>query len=67
MVAEDSAIADILSTTLFVLGKEKAVELAAKLNMDGSFGNIEFVFIEKDGSYYVSQGLESKFTLEGNR
>ena len=67
VVAEDSAIADILSTTLFVLGKEKAVELAAKLNMDGRFGNIEFVFIEKDGSYYVSQGLESKFTLEGNR
>jgi len=52
--------ADILSTTMFILGPEKGVELAKKL------GNVEtLIFYEKDGHIYsaMSPGLAGRVKL----
>ena len=54
VVSTDSCLADILSTTLFVLGPEKGLEFLEQV--DGA----EAVFVGPDGSIRVSPGLEGR-------
>lgn len=57
VVSSDGTMADALSTALFVMGKEKAVEFWRK-------GKAEFDFVlsSKGGQLVVSEGLRDKIT-----
>ncbi|GIM29698.1 FAD:protein FMN transferase [Clostridium polyendosporum] len=57
VVAKDSGLADVLSTTLFVLGPEKGLKFIEKL--DG----VEAFFVGADKKIYVSPGLKNKVTV----
>lgn len=58
VIAKDSGLADILSTTLFVLGPEKGLKLISKLD------DVEAFFVGADKKIYVSPGLKSKVTVQ---
>ena len=60
IVADKSIDADALSTTMFVLGVEKGMELA-----DSKEG-IDVIFITKDKSIYLSKDIKDKFKLDNN-
>ena len=60
VVAESSETADMLSTTLFVMGKEKGLEFLKEIDPDGKIGA---VFTEKDGTVTVTENLKGKFEL----
>lgn len=52
ILASDSTTTDALSTSIFVMGPEKGIELLN--NLDG----VEGVIVDKKGKLYYSQGLE---------
>ena len=52
ILASDSATTDALSTSIFVMGPNKGLELLNSL--DG----VEGVIIDQDGKLYYSEGLE---------
>ena len=56
VVSEDGALADGLSTSLFVMGSEKAAALW-KSHTD----LFDMILIDRQGKLYVSEGLEGKF------
>jgi len=61
IISDASIDGDALSTTLFVLGLDKGMELVNSL--DG----VEAIFITKDKSIYLTTNLKDKFSLrEGN-
>jgi len=57
IVAPDTTVSDGLSTAVFVLGKEKGMQLLESLN------GIEGVIIDKQGEIYVSSGLGDKIEI----
>ena len=57
VVSKNGAYADALSTALFVMGKEKAIELWKEKN------DFEFIIIDSNRTVTVSQGLSNSFTL----
>ena len=57
IVSEDGTLADGLSTSLFIMGKEKAAEYWRAHQKD-----FDFVLCEKDGTLVVSNGLRDKFS-----
>ena len=57
VVCRDGALADALSTALFVMGEEAALAL-----YDSGVYDFEVVFIRADGSLHVTDGLTAKFT-----
>lgn len=57
IVSEDGMLADGLSTSLFIMGKDKAAEFWQKHKND-----FQFVLCEKDGTLIVSGGLKDAFT-----
>ena len=59
VVTADGARADALSTALFVLGSEGALDYAA------AHGDVEAVLITKDGRVIVTGGLRDGFTEAG--
>ena len=59
VVAEDGMWADALSTALFLLEEEGALEYYE------SYGGFEAVFIRSDGSVSTTHGLEGKFVITG--
>ena len=59
IVCEDGMLADGLSTSLFIMGKDKAVEYW-RAHAD----EFQFVLCEKDGTLVVSNGLKDNFTPE---
>ncbi len=59
VVCADAALADGLSTALFVMGMDKALEL---WRAEGGF---EAVFVAADGGVYVTAGLEGRFESRG--
>lgn len=61
IVGKDGAIADALSTTLFVLGEEKAIEFWRKYKDELEF---EVVIVSDDGAITITKGLKDKFTSE---
>ncbi|MCL1828603.1 MAG: FAD:protein FMN transferase [Oscillospiraceae bacterium] len=60
VVCEDSAIADILSTAVFVMGADKANELRKNI------GGFETVLLTEDGFALVSRGLADRFSLSAD-
>ena len=61
ILAKEAARADALSTTCFILGKEKGMELIDSLE------GIYAVFITKDGEVVYSEGLEETFQINHNQ
>lgn len=59
VVGESGALCDGLSTALFILGKEAALEYWRK------WGGFEAVLVEEDGTVTVTAGLAEAFTLTG--
>lgn len=60
IVADRSIDGDALSTTMFVLGVDKGMELV------NSMEGIEAIFITKDKSIYLSSGIKGKFKLNNS-
>ncbi len=61
VLSKDGTLSDILSTALFVMGTEKAMELYNS----GKY-NFEAVFILKDGSVKITSGLLGGFDFNEN-
>jgi len=60
ILASDSTTTDALSTSIFVMGASKGLEL---LN---SLGGVEGVIVDQQGKLYYSEGLEKEQQKEGN-
>lgn len=58
IISEKGIDGDALSTTLFILGVDKGLELIE--NMDG----IEAIFVTKDKKVIMTEGLEGKFIMD---
>ncbi|MBQ4451697.1 MAG: FAD:protein FMN transferase [Clostridia bacterium] len=56
VVAEEGAMADALSTALFVMGPEKAAEFWK------AHGGFEFLMLDDQGTLYATEGILSSFT-----
>jgi len=52
IIGKDSIVCDALSTTLFILGKEKALNLIEKIK------GYECILIDKDLNFYKSNGIK---------
>lgn len=59
IVSEDGTLADALSTALFVMGKESALEL-----WRSHADSFDAVLVEEDGTITVTTGLADAFTSE---
>lgn len=57
IISKSSLLCDLLSTTCFVQGVDKALETVKKENVD-------FVFITKNKTLYVSKNLKDRFILK---
>ncbi len=57
VISDKSIDGDALSTTLFVLGKEKGMKFVNELE------GVEAIFITKDYNIYITPKLKEKFTL----
>ena len=55
IICQNGMLADALSTTLFVLGEEKAIEYWR------DYGGFEAVLITDDGRMLVTEGLQESF------
>lgn len=60
VVAESSETADMLSTTLFVMGKDRGLAFLEKIDPDGKIGAI---FTDHDGHITVTSNLKDAFSL----
>jgi len=57
IIAEDALTADAFSTAVFVMGREKGLELLESLP------GIEGVIVDKEGKIYYTSGLEDKIEI----
>lgn len=61
IISKNGTLSDTLSTTLFVMGKDKAVsywkEHSKKFNM---------ILVDKDDKIYISEGIKDHFSSENN-
>lgn len=58
IVAEEGRTCDALSTALFVMGKERAVDFWR------SNGGFEMILVDKDGGIFVTEGIFDDFSSE---
>ncbi len=61
VISGDGVLSDALSTALFVMGKEKAIEFYKKDLYD-----FEMLLITKDGNLYATKGISKSFTQGKN-
>lgn len=61
IVSEDGTLADGLSTSLFIMGKEKAIEFW-KAHSD----EFDTIMLTEDGTLYVTEGIGDEFSTELN-
>ncbi|MDE6833947.1 MAG: FAD:protein FMN transferase, partial [Ruminococcus sp.] len=57
IIGSEGRLCDALSTSVFVMGIEKATELWK--NRD----DFEMILVNEDGKIYLTQGIEDKFSL----
>jgi len=57
IVSKDPALADALSTAVFVMGPEKGMELIERLE------GVEGIIVDKEGGVAVSSGLKDNFEM----
>ena len=60
VICDDGTMADALSTALFVLGENKAI------NYWRTYGGFEMVIVKNDNSIICTKGLLEKFTLSND-
>lgn len=58
VISQGGALADGLSTALFVMGLDKGIDLWRKSN------NFDAVFVDNDGRVYVTDGIRNAFKSE---
>ena len=58
VISNDGTLADCLSTALFVMGKDKAIEFCR------NHSGFEAVILCNDSTVYITQGIEHVFELE---
>ena len=58
IVNKDSSIGDILSTSLYMIGYDNAI------NYINSNEEIEGIIYKSDGTIFISEGLKNKFTIK---
>ena len=61
MISEDGILADGLSTSLFIMGIDKATEYWRQ-----SKESFDFILEDKDGTLYVTEGICDSFRTERN-
>lgn len=61
VIGQDGALCDALSTSLFILGADKAAELYNTL------GGFEYILVRNNGELLVSAGIADSFTLAEGR
>lgn len=59
VICSDGALADALSTALFVMGKEKSLAF-----YESKIYNFEAIFIDTNGNVTTTQGLADRFEME---
>lgn len=60
IVSESGTLGDALSTALFVMGKERAIDYWRTRD------DFDFVLIDEDGTVTISDGIEEHFSLYGD-
>lgn len=59
IISKDGTMADCLSTTLFVMGKDKAEAYWKKHKEE-----FDMILVDKDSNIYISKGIEDRFTSD---
>lgn len=60
VITKDSGLADILSTTLFILGYKDGLKFAS------SIGGVEVIYVTSDNKIYMSDSLKGKVQIKEN-
>ncbi|MCT4606693.1 MAG: FAD:protein FMN transferase [Marinisporobacter sp.] len=61
IITDHSMDADALSTSVYILGVEKGLEVIERIK------NVECIIITKDDKVYLSSGMKNKFKIENHR
>lgn len=59
IISSDGTLADALSTSLFVMGKDKAIDFYKKSNY-----NFDFILYTSDNKLIISEGIKDKFSSD---
>lgn len=59
IISSDGTLADALSTSLFVMGKDKAIDFYKKSNY-----NFDFILYTSDNKLFISDGIEDVFSSD---
>ena len=59
VVSEDGTLADALSTSLYIMGREKAIDY-----WRGHKDQFDFILMDEDNELYVSESIAGRFSSE---
>lgn len=59
IISEDGTLADALSTSLFIMGKDRAIEY-----WKDHSNEFDMIMVDEDGYIYASSGVEDQFSTE---
>ena len=58
-ISSDGTLADALSTSLFVMGKDKSIDFYKKTNYD-----FDFILYTSNDKLIISEGIKDKFSSD---